>query len=112
MQFTHWIMVCMRIVSYRYIINGSPSRILQAKRGLRQGDPVSPLLFVLIMEYLHRCLQKLKMQPDFNFHPRCERLGIINICFADDLLMFVRGDVGSVQVLMECFGQFSASTGL
>ncbi|XP_058752813.1 uncharacterized protein LOC131626004 [Vicia villosa] len=53
-KFVTWIMVCVTTVSYRYSINGTPTRILKAKRGLRQGDPVSPLLFVLIMEYLHR----------------------------------------------------------
>lgn len=51
------------------------------------------------MEYLHRCQQ-------------CEQLDITNICFANDLLLFIRGDITSVQLIMERFAQFSASTGL
>lgn len=36
----------------------------------------------------------------------------MNLCFADDLLMFMRSDTGSVQLLMEHFQKFSESTGL
>ncbi|XP_058784051.1 uncharacterized protein LOC131658815 [Vicia villosa] len=100
-QFTQWIMMCVTTVSYRYSIQGRHSRILKAKRGLRQGDPISPLLFVLIMEYLHRCLSKLKSKPMFKLHPKCEKVDLTNICFADDLILFARGDINSVQLMME-----------
>lgn len=99
-------------VSYRYSINGVRSHILKAERDLRQGDPISPLLFVLMMEYLHRILLQLKDELDFNFHPKCERLNIVNLCFADGLLLFVRGDIQSVELLMDQFNKFSISTGL
>lgn len=112
MKFVRWVMICVRTVSYRYSINGVPSRLLQAQRRIRQGDPISPLLFVLVMEYLHRKLQQLRGVLNFNFHPRCEWLNIVNICFADDLLMFCRGDLESVRLMMQRFGQFSGATGL
>lgn len=64
------------------------------------------------MEYLYRCLQNLKLNPNFNFHPICEKLGITNICFADDLLIYVRGDLGSMQLLMGAFTSFTDATGL
>ncbi|XP_058772096.1 uncharacterized protein LOC131645922 [Vicia villosa] len=111
-QFINWIMIAVRTVSYRYMINGHMSRILQAKRGLRQGDPISPLLFVLTMEYLHRTLGELKTDKDYQFHPKCAKLGITNLYFADDLLLFSRGDEKSVQALMKRFDQFADSTGL
>lgn len=86
--------------------------ILKAKRGLRQGDPISPLLFVLIMEYLHRVLQGLNSNPNFNFHHTCEKLKIINICFADDILIFVKGDLGSMKFIMHKIRYFSTATWL
>ncbi|CAK8530813.1 unnamed protein product [Lathyrus sativus] len=64
------------------------------------------------MEYLNRCLGKLKNKPDFNFHPKCEKLNLINISFADNLILFSRGDSTSVNILMEEFKQFSEATGL
>ncbi|XP_058768924.1 uncharacterized protein LOC131642722 [Vicia villosa] len=111
-QFIEWIMLAVRSVSYRYLVNGQVSDILKAKRGLRQGDPVSPLLFVLVMEYLHRCMMELKENKDFKYHPRCAKLNITNICFADDLMLFARGDVLSVKTMMCTFNKFSEETGL
>lgn len=55
-MFIKWIMITVTTVSYRYQVNGALSNIVQAKRGLRQGDPLSPLLFVIVMEYLYRVL--------------------------------------------------------
>ncbi|XP_021731524.1 uncharacterized protein LOC110698412 [Chenopodium quinoa] len=61
-----------------------------AKKGLRQGDLMSPFLFAIGMEYLSRCLYELRLTPDFNFHPICEKLSLTHMMFADDLLMFSR----------------------
>lgn len=111
-KFITWVMVCVQTVSYRYNVNGHQSEYLPTKRGLRQGDPISYMLFVLVMEYLHRCLRKLHDNPNFNFHPKCERVGITNIFFADDLMLFTRGDEMSVTLTMETIHNFSAATGL
>lgn len=58
--FVKWIMKCVTAVSYKFLINGQHSSLVKAKRGLRQGDLTSPLLFVLVMEDLGR-------KPDFDF---------------------------------------------
>ncbi|XP_019263451.1 PREDICTED: uncharacterized protein LOC109241191 [Nicotiana attenuata] len=64
------------------------------------------------MDYLSRLLRSLKNQPDFNYHPRCEKLQIIKLEFADDLLLFCRGDEVSIQMLYNCFQEFSKMSGL
>ncbi|XP_059294566.1 uncharacterized protein LOC132047555 [Lycium ferocissimum] len=107
-----WIICCISTVSYTFLVNGGLTHTMQARKGLRQGDPMSSYVFVLIMEYLNSCLGTLQSIPDFNFHPRCERLGITHLCFADDLLLFARGDTGSVMFLKEKFDLFSAASGL
>ncbi|XP_019240565.1 PREDICTED: uncharacterized protein LOC109220557 [Nicotiana attenuata] len=50
--------------------------------------------------------------PDFNYNPRCDKLNIIQMGFADDLLLFCRGDVVSTQLLYKQFQQFSMASGL
>ncbi|XP_059295399.1 uncharacterized protein LOC132048723 [Lycium ferocissimum] len=111
-KFIGWIITCIRTVSYSIIINGKPSLPFEAKKGLRQGDPMSPFLFVMVMEYLSRVLKQVGRNSDFNFHPKCERLNLIHLGFADDLLLFCRGDIGLVQLLFERFQCFSKVSGL
>jgi hypothetical protein len=64
------------------------------------------------MEYLNRCLLLLKNISEYRYHPRCKKLDLTHVCFADDLLLFSRGDLGSVTQLFEAFEQFSIVSGL
>ncbi|XP_075111593.1 uncharacterized protein LOC142181865 [Nicotiana tabacum] len=85
---------------------------LSGKKGLRQGDPMSPYLFVLVMEYLNRVLKKLKDNPDFNYHLKCSRNNITHKCFADDLIMCCRADRVSIRLAMDRFNHFSEVSSL
>nr|XP_016511332.1 PREDICTED: uncharacterized protein LOC107828514 [Nicotiana tabacum] len=111
-KFIGWIMECVTTVSYSLALNGGLTRPFPAKRGIRQGDPMSPYLFVIAMEYLQREMSTLTMQKEFKFHPKCKKLGVTNIYFADDLLMFCRGDKQSVNALQDTFNKFSNASGL
>lgn len=110
--FVNWIMTAVTSISYRFNINGNYTNVMEANRGLLQGDPMSPLLFVIVMEYLKRFLEILKENPNFNFHLKREKLGITNLCFDDDLLLFSTSDKEYVKLLMDAFDVFSNSTGL
>lgn len=58
--FTEWVMTVVENVTYMFNLNRNYTTAMEAKRGLRHGDHISPLLFVLIMEYLTRYLQTLE----------------------------------------------------
>ncbi|XP_060177863.1 uncharacterized protein LOC132607802 [Lycium barbarum] len=64
------------------------------------------------MEYLQRELNTLAEQPKFKFHPRYKRLGIMHICFADDLLMLCKAKKQSIKLLQVTFQKFSAASRL
>lgn len=87
-------------------MNGCPFDVFMPKRGLRQGHPMSPLLFVLGMEYLSRMLDVVGTQNLFKFHPRCRKIKLTHICFADDLMLFSKGDPHSISLLCQCLDGF------
>ena len=58
-RWTDWIAAILATASTKILLNGAPGRRVCYARGLRQGDPLSPMLFVLVMEVLNRMLQWL-----------------------------------------------------
>ncbi|GJU30386.1 putative RNA-directed DNA polymerase, eukaryota, reverse transcriptase zinc-binding domain protein [Tanacetum coccineum] len=53
-----WIKACLVSSRTSILVNGSPTSEFSVKRGLRQGDPLSPLLFIIVMEGLHMSLKE------------------------------------------------------
>ncbi|XP_021979830.1 uncharacterized protein LOC110875946 [Helianthus annuus] len=108
-----WIMVCVTNVSYSLSINGNLYGYFKGKRGLRQGDPISPYLFTLVMEVLTLLLKKVAYSSNaFRFHLYCKKQKIINVSFADDLFLFANGDVASVRILRDTLQRFTSVSGL
>ncbi|XP_062116082.1 uncharacterized protein LOC133830168 [Humulus lupulus] len=112
MRFIRWVMVCLRGSSYSLVMNGSIHGHFQGAKGLRQGDPISPLLFVMVMDYLTRLLLKASMEKGFRFHPLFKSLKLVSLCFADDLLLFCKATPRSVMILQQAFNDFTMSSGL
>lgn len=63
------------------------------------------------MEYISRLLS-IRTTGVFNFHSKCERTRITHLAFADDLMLFGKGDMHSMQVLACAMEEFSACSGL
>ncbi|KAM6569804.1 hypothetical protein CsatB_017789 [Cannabis sativa] len=64
------------------------------------------------MDYLTRLLIQRSKKKGFRFHPLCKSLGLVNLCFADDLIIFCKGNNKFVQLVKEAFLLFSDATGL
>lgn len=111
-HFIKVIMACVTSASFTIMINGTNHGYFTSSRGLRQGDPVSPLLFVICMEYLSRVLMYIGKKKNFKFHPRCAKLQLNHLCFADDLMVFCKGDEESAHLLIKGLKHFEDVSGL
>ncbi|KAL0299864.1 UNVERIFIED_CONTAM: hypothetical protein Sangu_3150300 [Sesamum angustifolium] len=67
--FIGWVEECVTTPMFSVCINGNPHGFFKGSRGLRQGDPMSPFLFVMIMEVLQlMLLQLIDQNEGFSFH--------------------------------------------
>ncbi|KAL9688026.1 hypothetical protein QQ045_032438 [Rhodiola kirilowii] len=65
LKFISWVRMCVRSPSFSVLINGEMVSYFEGKRGLRQGDPISPFLFLIAMEYLLCLLDRLDRTDGF-----------------------------------------------
>ncbi|GJU35720.1 RNA-directed DNA polymerase, eukaryota, reverse transcriptase zinc-binding domain protein, partial [Tanacetum coccineum] len=108
-----WIMECISSTSFSININGDLKGFFKGKRGLRQGDPLSPYLFTLFMEVLNLMIKRnIAMNPYFKYHWQCKDLKLTHLCFADDLMLFCHGNSKSVTVLKNAIDEFGSVSGL
>nr|GEU65982.1 hypothetical protein [Tanacetum cinerariifolium] len=108
-----WIMKCVTTTSFSICVNGSLHGYFKGKRGLRQGDPLSPYLFTLVMEILTLIIKRRVRESDvFAFHCYCSKLDLVNLCFTDDLFLFAYGNTNSARVIMESLEEFKIMSGL
>ncbi|GJU60287.1 putative reverse transcriptase domain, reverse transcriptase zinc-binding domain protein [Tanacetum coccineum] len=106
-------MECVTTTSFSISINGSLHGHFKGKRGLRQGDPISPYLFTIVMEVLTLMLKRRVREVDgFTYHRFCSEMELINLCFADDLFLFAHGDVHSAKIIMDSLEEFKLVSGL
>jgi hypothetical protein len=111
-----WIRFCISTVRFSILINGSPSGFFASSRGLRQGDPLSPLLFVIVMEALSRIMDRAICGGLFSGFmvgsPQDHQVWISHLLFADDTLIFCDADPIKLEHLRSVFLWFEAVSGL
>jgi hypothetical protein len=106
-----WVANTIRSASTRVLVNGVPGRKICHARGLRQGDPLSPQLFVLMIEVVTCLIKNTEAQgllsPIGNCTPE-QRLSI----YADDVVLFVKPAVLDLVAVREVLALFGEASGL
>jgi exonuclease III len=109
-RWREWIEWCISTVRFSIIVNGSPEGFFNSSRGIRQGDPLSPLLFVLVMEALSRMVNATVEQgliSGFSVGGRVfSDLVVSHSLFADDTLIFCEAcpeQLHYVRLILLCF---------
>jgi hypothetical protein len=95
------------------ILNGVPRKTFHCKRGVRQGDPLSPLLFVLATDFLQFLLNKAKDQGLMNLPIHLRHNTEFSILkYANDTLIIMEGCARQLFFLKSLLQTFAISTGL
>eukprot|EP00253_Pinus_taeda_P022169 PITA_22169 len=83
-----WILALIKSPKYSILVNGAPSVPLTPSRGIRQGDPISPFLFVILMEGLSRTIAKKKAEGSIKgLQPIRSLPAITHQQFVDDTML-------------------------
>lgn len=91
-KWQNWILFCISTVRMTVLVNDTPSKFFSMFRGLRQGDPLSPYLFVLIMEVFSNLISRAKEKGFIRgfkvMGRRGEGVSVSHLLFVDDTLLF------------------------
>ena len=106
------VLECISTVSYSILVNGEPKRDIKPSRGIRQGDPLFPYLFLLCSEGLNRMLQQVAANDQIRGFSLCKRgPRISHLFFVDDSLLFCRASRSDLQVIQNNLVLYEQASG-
>ena len=111
-DFIDIIMSCISTVLMSILFNGRALDSIYLSRGIRQGDPFSPYLFILCMEFLgqlikEKCNAKL-WQP---VKASCSGSAFSHLFFADDLVLLAKADHTNCSAIRDVLDVFCSLSG-
>lgn len=102
-QFIGWIMECISTVSFSVLVNGGKTKHFLPSRGLRQGDSLSPYLFIICQEVLSHLIDRQFMNGDIHeVKMNVAGLAFTHVMYADDIMFFSKANSREVQIIDEC----------
>ncbi|GAU41930.1 hypothetical protein TSUD_139160 [Trifolium subterraneum] len=109
-----WIKECVCTATASVLVNGSPTNEFPLERGLRQGDPLSPFLFLLAAEGLHVLMEAVVDRHLFTGYSISERdpVSVSHLQFADDTLLMGVKSWANVRPLRAVLVLFETMSGL
>ena len=109
---TDWVMQCVRSVRYSVRCNGELLEPFCPSRGLRQGDPLSPYLFLFVADGLVHLLKKEMAENKITpIKVARNSPGISNLLFADDSLIFFKAIPEQAKAIKRVLASFQKCTG-
>ncbi|XP_077236579.1 uncharacterized protein LOC143878157 [Tasmannia lanceolata] len=107
-----WVHECISTPSFSVLVNGSLRGFFRSSNGLRQGDPLSPLLFCFVMEMFSCLLSSFHAQGLISSPFSKGDLTISHTLFADDVMIYANPNSISAAGIINCLDSFKLCSGL
>jgi cytochrome b subunit of formate dehydrogenase len=105
-------MSCVSSSTFVVLLNGETTSFFRSGRGLRQGCPLSPLLFILVMEGLSLLLKKIQREGKLMGVKVSRVVKILHLLFVDDVLIMTRASQKEWQEIDILIKLFCKASGL
>jgi hypothetical protein len=112
LQVTNWIMSCVTSSSFVVLINGEATEFFRSGRGVRQVCPLSPLLFILVMEGLNLLLKHSFEEGHISGIKVSRMTRILHLMFVDDVLILSKASLSEWKVIASLISCFCKASGL
>ena len=89
----NWIMGCLSSANFALLVNGTSSSFFPASRGIRQGCPLSPLLFIVVIEGLSLLIEDARNNRRIKGISISPQLSLTHLLFVDDVILFGSGTI-------------------
>uniref|UniRef100_A0A803QSN5 Reverse transcriptase domain-containing protein n=1 Tax=Cannabis sativa TaxID=3483 RepID=A0A803QSN5_CANSA len=110
--FTDWVKACISIADIKLLLNGSIVGKFNPERGLRQGDPLSPSLYIMAAEALSRLLIRKENEGGLKrFKLSRNGTPITHLMFADDIILFGEATIREARSFLHCLTDYCNSSG-
>ncbi|KAK2450768.1 hypothetical protein QL285_009870 [Trifolium repens] len=111
-KWIHWMMLCVSSVNYSVLVNYEKVGPIHPGRGLRQGDPLSPYLFILVTEGLSSLIKHSVENGDLHGVKICRGAPLVShLLFVDDCFLFCRANLDETNHLMQILKMYEQASG-
>ncbi|XP_042959546.1 uncharacterized protein LOC122294694 [Carya illinoinensis] len=112
LKWINLIQTCLNSITYSILVNGAPQQKFVPSRGIRQGDPMSPYIFIICAEALTSLLNQAEKHKEITpIHIGRGPITINHLFFADDNLLFCQANPKELMYLLDTLAVYEQASG-